>query len=178
MKDTSPTTKSKPSRAWERARRPAQVRGRSRPRCTPPARSWLMRGCTCAWPTSMPTTSAAPCCSRQSVKPPVLWPDVQATQPVHLHARGLQGPFELEATARDITRLGIVEQLQCSAFGHFVAVFQHRTPNSVGLLPLHAPGDQALGLGTGSGQTAFDKELINAHSGGISARVNHTVRDG
>ena len=39
-------------------------------------------GCSWPWPTSTPSTSAAPCCSRQSVKPPVDWPTSRQCKPV------------------------------------------------------------------------------------------------
>jgi hypothetical protein len=71
---------------------------------------------------------------------------VQATQTIHLHARGLQGPFELETATRDITRLGVVQQLQGSAFGHLVTVLDDGAPSAVRLLPLHTSSNQSLGL--------------------------------
>src|SRR5690554_2438413 len=39
------------------------------------------RGASWSWPTSTPTTRAAPACSRQSVKPPVDWPTSRQMRP-------------------------------------------------------------------------------------------------
>jgi hypothetical protein len=76
---------------------------------------------------------------------------IQAAQAIDLDACGLQSAFELQAATRHITRLGIVQQLQGSAFGHLVAVLDDGAPSPVGLLPLHAPSNQSLGLRARSG---------------------------
>ena len=85
--------------------------------------------------------------------------DVEAAQAAHVQTGALECAFELEAAARDVFRLGGVEQLQFGSGGNLVAVLgdffpRHRLVNP----PVDTRGNQALGLGTGGGMAVFDQK--------------------
>ena len=61
-------------------------------------------GCSCPWPTSSATTVAAPCWSRQSVKPPVDAPTSRHAAPADVDAERVERVLELLAAARDVAR--------------------------------------------------------------------------
>ncbi|GAO20558.1 hypothetical protein ALISP_0378 [Alicycliphilus sp. B1] len=89
---------------------------------------------------------------------------VQAAQARDLDARGGQRAFELEPAAREVLGLRRVEQLQLGARGDVVAVLGDPVPGqAAGQAPLHASGDQALGLRAGGGVAAFHQEYVGAH---------------
>jgi len=78
-------------------------------------------------------------------------------------ASRLEGAFELESTARNVTRFRVVQQHQLGRFGHLVAVLGH-TPESTGTqAPLHPGGDQPLRLRARGREAPFDEELVDAH---------------
>jgi hypothetical protein len=78
--------------------------------------------------------AAAPCCSRQSVKPPVDWPTSRQRQAGHRHTRRRQRTFELQAATRDVAGLGGVLQFDLGARRQIVrlglARASHRGPAS------------------------------------------------
>ncbi|MPN25006.1 hypothetical protein SDC9_172413 [bioreactor metagenome] len=57
--------------------------------------SFFRRSCSWPWPTSMPMTWVAPACSRQSVKPPVLWPTSRQRKPLTLRPVAASAPSSL-----------------------------------------------------------------------------------
>ena len=59
-------------------------------------------------------------------------PHVQAAQPGHGQPRGQQGAFQLEAAARDVLGLGIVQQLHLGHGRDVIAVLGHLLPGRQG----------------------------------------------
>ena len=74
INDTSPTITSKPASASGMRSSSGMSSRAFTPSMQITRASSRTRGCTWPWPTSMPTTSAAPFKSKHSVKPPVLCP--------------------------------------------------------------------------------------------------------
>ena len=79
---------------------------------------------------------------------------VQHIQVRHVQADMLQCSLQLEPAARNIARLGIVEQLQRRILGDIVFVLGHIAPFDA-VKPAHPPGNEAHGLGAGCGHAAF-----------------------
>ena len=72
---------------------------------------------------------------------------VQAAPATGVDTAGAQRTFELEATARDVARLGGIHQFQLGGHGQIVAVFGHGLPRCRATQPpAHASGNQALRL--------------------------------
>ena len=90
---------------------------------------------------------------------------VQAAQAVDLQAGGLERAFELQAAARDVLGLGVVEQLQLDARGNVVTILGNLLPRGQRRqAPFHARSDQALRLGAGGGIAVVHQKYICAHS--------------
>jgi hypothetical protein len=89
---------------------------------------------------------------------------VEATQAGDGQSRGRQRALELEAATRDELGLSRVEQLHLGTGRNVVAVLGHLVPGQRGCQPpLHARGDQPLGLRAGGCMAAFDQEYVCAH---------------
>ena len=94
---------------------------------------------------------------------------IQARKTGHVQPQVLECSFKLQAAARHIACLGVIEQPHRGVLGHVVTVFCHPFPG-VALLPFHPVGNQALGLGTGAGKLDLNQQLVNAHSVGHQYR--------
>ena len=118
-------------------------------------------GCNWPWPTSTPTTCAAPVLQQAVGETAGGLADVQAAQAGHRQAGGLQRAFELEPAARHVARFGGVEQLDLGA----CRAPRRRSWRRASRRRRRAsarPSDQALGLRAGrqaastrSGQRAW-----------------------
>jgi hypothetical protein len=97
-------------------------------------------------------------------------PHVQAIQALDMQPDPFQCSFELEATAGNVARLGVVKQAQLGRLRHVVTILADALPG-VTLQPLDAIGYQALGLGTGAGELSLDEELVNAHGDFLGGRL-------
>jgi hypothetical protein len=86
---------------------------------------------------------------------------VQAPAPGHGHARGLERTLELEPAARDVARLGGVEQLDFGICRQSIRLGQPAP--AAGCAPARAGRNQALGLAATGGQAPFDKHLVGTH---------------
>ena len=97
------------------------------------------RSLSWAWPTSTPTTLAAPCRSRRSVKPPVLWPTSRQRACDRLPG-ARRAPFELEPATRG--RKGATRPHRASsAVAGLVAVLGHGLPGTGAEAPAQAGRD-------------------------------------
>ena len=90
--------------------------------------------------------------------------DIQATFALGVHAAGEQSAFQLEAAARDVARLGRVDQFELRHCRQVLAVLGHLAPRGIARqAPTQPARNQARGLGAGCGQAAFDEQLVCAH---------------
>src|SRR6185369_7668231 len=86
-------------------------------------------------------------------------PDVQADLAGHVDSAGRQRAFELQATARNVTRFGAVQQLHLRLWRQLLAILDDALPRTA-VEPAHARGDQALGLRARGRKATFDEKLV------------------
>ena len=132
------TTRSNPRKSdgkWDAARCRALVRS-----ITTTRGSCRNFQASCPCPTSTANTRAAPYCSRQSVNPPVLAPDIQGRHPGGIHAKLGQSMLQLVSATADIAVSS--EQFDVVRFPDAVVGLRGRMPIDANL----SGHDEPLGL--------------------------------
>ena len=88
---------------------------------------------------------------------------VQAAHACHVQPHHLQRVFQLEAAARHIACLRVVQEPDLRRIGHLVAVFRDPLPR-IALQPFNPVGNQPLRLRPRARHVPANQQLVNTHT--------------